>query len=211
MPAPPSVIVVDVNETPSDMSSIAQRFSMGASEHLAKLWFATLLRDGFVLTTAGAQPPFTQLGVDALHTVLAGVDLDPDMDAAVDHVMAGFSQLDSSPTSARASGCCAGRDVDWGPSQRLRPALGALVIRHRHSRPVRDAAVGERRRDVESAHAGISTVDQPDRQPVPGLLHRTGTRSDGPHRRRHAADVTGPVVHGVVGRRTHHRGWLVPT
>ncbi|SDY04415.1 2-haloacid dehalogenase [Modestobacter sp. DSM 44400] len=98
MPAQPSVIVFDVNETLSDMSPMAQRFSdVGAPEHLAKLWFATLLRDGFALTAAGAQPTFAQLGVDALHTVLAGVDLDRDLDASVDHVMEGFSQLDVHP------------------------------------------------------------------------------------------------------------------
>ncbi len=98
MTVQPSVIVFDVNETLSDMSPMAQRFgAVGAPEHLAKLWFATLLRDGFALTAAGAQPTFAQLGVDALHTVLAGVDLDRDLDAAVDHVMAGFGQLDVHP------------------------------------------------------------------------------------------------------------------
>jgi hypothetical protein len=40
----PSVIVFDVNETLSDMSPMAGRFAdIGAPEHLAKLWFATLL------------------------------------------------------------------------------------------------------------------------------------------------------------------------
>ena len=49
----PSVVVFDVNETLSDMSPMARRFAdVGAPEHLAKLWFATLLRDGFALTAA---------------------------------------------------------------------------------------------------------------------------------------------------------------
>jgi len=44
----PEVVVFDVNETLSDMSPIAERFTdIGAPAHLAKLWFATLLRDGF--------------------------------------------------------------------------------------------------------------------------------------------------------------------
>lgn len=90
----PSVIVFDVNETLSDMGPMAGRFTdVGAPGHLAPLWFATLLRDGFALTAAGAQRPFAELGVDALHTVLHGVDLDRDMDAAVDHVMQGFGEL----------------------------------------------------------------------------------------------------------------------
>ena len=98
MPTSPSVIVFDVNETLSDMSPMAQRFTdIGAPAHLAKLWFATLLRDGFALTAAGESHPFAELGVDALRTVLHGVDLDRDTDAAVEHVMSGFAQLTVHP------------------------------------------------------------------------------------------------------------------
>ena len=90
----PSVVVFDVNETLSDMSPMARRFAdVGAPEHLAKLWFATLLRDGFALTAAGAQRPFAEIGVAALRTVLHGVSLDRDVEEAVEHVMSGFSQL----------------------------------------------------------------------------------------------------------------------
>ncbi|WP_198597780.1 haloacid dehalogenase type II [Blastococcus atacamensis] len=94
MTSSPSVIVFDVNETLSDMSPMAQRFTdVGAPDHLAKLWFATLLRDGFALTAAGASRPFAELGADALRTVLHGVELDRDLDAAVEHVMSGFGEL----------------------------------------------------------------------------------------------------------------------
>ena len=90
----PSVVVFDVNETLSDMSPMGRRFAdVGAPEHLAKLWFATLLRDGFALTAAGERRPFAEIGVAALRTVLHGVSLDRDVDAAVEHVMSGFSQL----------------------------------------------------------------------------------------------------------------------
>lgn len=94
MTSGPSVIVFDVNETLSDMRPMAGRFAdIGAPEHLAALWFASLLRDGFALTAAGAQRPFAELGAAALRTVLQGVDLNRDPDAAVDHVMGGFAQL----------------------------------------------------------------------------------------------------------------------
>ncbi|WP_211435063.1 haloacid dehalogenase type II [Blastococcus sp. DSM 46786] len=94
----PSVIVFDVNETLSDMSPMSQRFAdVGAPPHLATLWFATLLRDGFALTAAGASRPFAELGAAALRTVLRGVDLDRDTDAAVDHVMSGFTELGVHP------------------------------------------------------------------------------------------------------------------
>ena len=93
-----SVIVFDVNETLSDMSPMAGRFAdIGAPEHLAKLWFATLLRDGFALTAAGAHKPFAELGVAALGIVLQGFELNRDLGAATAHVMDGFSQLTAHP------------------------------------------------------------------------------------------------------------------
>ncbi|MCZ2815093.1 haloacid dehalogenase type II [Modestobacter sp. VKM Ac-2984] len=98
MSASPSLIVFDVNETLSDMSPMAQRFSdVGAPAHLAKLWFASLLRDGFALTAVGASRPFAELGADALRSVLHGIDLDRDVDAAVEHVLSGFMQLSVHP------------------------------------------------------------------------------------------------------------------
>lgn len=94
----PTVVVFDVNETLSDMTPIAQRFTdVGAPEHLAKLWFASLLRDGFALTAAGAFEPFARLGQGMLRALLDGTALDRGMDAAVEHVMAGFMSLPLHP------------------------------------------------------------------------------------------------------------------
>jgi 2-haloacid dehalogenase len=107
----PAVVVFDVNETLSDMSPMAQRFAdIGAPPHLAKLWFATLLRDGFALTCAGTTQTFATLGDGALQQVLAGVPINRDVEDAVQHVMAGFASLDLHPDVAdgvralRASG-----------------------------------------------------------------------------------------------------------
>lgn len=98
MASAPSVVVFDVNETLSDMSPMAGRFAdLGLPEHLAKLWFAALLRDGFALAAAGAQQPFAVIGEGVLRSVFAGVTLDRDLDAAVEHVMAGFTQLPVHP------------------------------------------------------------------------------------------------------------------
>jgi 2-haloacid dehalogenase len=72
----PKVIVFDVNETLSDMSPMGDRFAdAGAPEHLAKLWFATLLREGFALAAAGDAAPFAEIGAEALTGLLrtAGV------------------------------------------------------------------------------------------------------------------------------------------
>ena len=72
----PSVIVFDVNETLSDMSPMGQRFAdAGAPAHLAKQWFASLLRDGFALSTTGDSAGFAAVGTEILAPMLdaAGV------------------------------------------------------------------------------------------------------------------------------------------
>lgn len=98
MPTQPSVVVFDVNETLSDMSPLAERFAeTGAPALLAKLWFATLLRDGFALTAAGDNTAFAEIGAEALRGLLAGVDLNRATDAAVDHVMQGMAGLGLHP------------------------------------------------------------------------------------------------------------------
>ncbi len=94
----PTVVVFDVNETLSDMSSLAERFvDVGAPEPLAKLWFASLLRDGFALTAAGTSEQFARLGKALLRVLLHGAALDRDVEAAVEHVMAGFMSLPLHP------------------------------------------------------------------------------------------------------------------
>lgn len=90
----PAVIVFDVNETLSDMSPMAQRFAeVGAPEHLAKLWFAALLRDGFALAATGDNRAFAGIGAEALRGLFTGIELNRDLEPAVQHVMAGFSGL----------------------------------------------------------------------------------------------------------------------
>jgi len=94
----PSVVAFDVNETLSDMSPMARRFTdVGAPEHLAKLWFASLLRDGFALAAAGASAPFADVGRGVLRTLLTGVRLERPLDDAIEHVLAGFSELGVHP------------------------------------------------------------------------------------------------------------------
>ena len=89
----PDVIVFDVNETLSDLNPIGSRFTdLGLPELLAKVWFASLLRDGFARTAAGTSERFASLASGALRSTLAGADLDRDVDAAIDHVLAGFAE-----------------------------------------------------------------------------------------------------------------------
>lgn len=90
----PSVVVFDVNETLSDLAPIGERFEeVGAPTHLARTWFASLLRDGFAATVAGHSEPFAAIGREQLRAILAAGKLDRGVDEAVDHVMAGFLRL----------------------------------------------------------------------------------------------------------------------
>ncbi len=94
MPQQPSVVVFDVNETLSDMASLGARFEqVGAPASLRATWFASVLRDGFGLTAAGAPLPFGQIAAGVLAPVLAEAGV-ADVDAAVDHVMAGMQELE---------------------------------------------------------------------------------------------------------------------
>lgn len=94
----PSIIVFDVNETLSDMSPLGQRFvDVGAPAHMAKLWFAILLRDGFALTAAGDNGSFAAIGAETLRGLFSGTELNSDIEPAVKHIMAGLSSLGLHP------------------------------------------------------------------------------------------------------------------
>lgn len=88
----PRALVFDVNETLSDMSTLAQRFAdVGVAEQLADTWFASLLRDGFALTAAGVNPTFADIAQELLQQHLANEVADPV--AGAEHIMAGFGEL----------------------------------------------------------------------------------------------------------------------
>ena len=92
------LLVFDVNETLSDMAPLVARFEeVGAPGRLADLWFAGLLRDGFALTVGGENPSFARLAAEGLRMQLSGASIDGDVEEAVDHVMAGFSELHVHP------------------------------------------------------------------------------------------------------------------
>jgi len=92
------VIVFDVNETLSDMATMADRFAeVGAPPQLAKLWFAALLRDAFALTAAGSTDRFASFASEGVRSVLHGVELNRDLDDAVEQVLNGFRELPVHP------------------------------------------------------------------------------------------------------------------
>ena len=90
----PSVLLLDVNETLSDLSPMGERFAeVGLPAHLAPTWFAGLLRDGFAVTVTGRPASFKDIGADVLRGLAAGVD-GVDADAAIEHVLGSFTTLD---------------------------------------------------------------------------------------------------------------------
>ena len=103
----PRVLVLDVNETMSDLSHLRKLIEeAGLPWTLVDLWFAHVLRDGFALATVEEEAPFAEIAAHGLK------QLAPDLD---DELVATFvrsfgrcpftvtSLPDSAPSPAR--GC----------------------------------------------------------------------------------------------------------
>jgi 2-haloacid dehalogenase len=96
----PEVLVLDVNETLSDMEPLRARFeSVGLSGHALDAWFAATLRDGFALTAAGSYGSFRAIGADLLRDLLVAKGLEA-TDGSIDSVLSGFTQLRTHPDVA---------------------------------------------------------------------------------------------------------------
>ncbi|MEZ5117487.1 MAG: haloacid dehalogenase type II [Candidatus Nanopelagicales bacterium] len=97
---PPEVIVFDVNETLSDLSPLAARFAeVGLSAETARLWFASVLREGFALTAVGQPASFAGIGREVLRGLLVDAGAVP-AEESVEAVMAAFLDLDVHPDVA---------------------------------------------------------------------------------------------------------------
>jgi 2-haloacid dehalogenase len=97
----PELLVFDVNETLSDLAPVRTRFAVvGLEPLLVRAWFAGVLRDGMALAAHGDRAPFADLARETLRAVArenARAPGAPDLDAAVEHVMAGFLALPVHP------------------------------------------------------------------------------------------------------------------
>lgn len=90
----PRVVLFDVFETVLRVDALSSRFvDVGRPAHEWELFFTRMLRDGMALTLAGAAPPFAEVARAALRTTTRHT-LSED---ALDHVLAGFSQLPPHP------------------------------------------------------------------------------------------------------------------
>jgi len=105
----PQVLVFDVNETLSDLAPIGRRFrEVGAPEHLARLWFTSVLRDGFALAAAGSSQTFADIAAALLRVQLPEPELNRSVLDAVAHVMDGFGELGVHPDVAEGVRALAG-------------------------------------------------------------------------------------------------------
>jgi 2-haloacid dehalogenase len=101
MTGPVELVVLDVNETLSDLEPLRQRFpDCGAPGHLLETWFASTLRDGFALAAAGGARPFPAVGAAVLRGLLHGRQLTRPIEECVAHVLDGVAGLDTHPDVA---------------------------------------------------------------------------------------------------------------
>jgi 2-haloacid dehalogenase len=95
MPSP-TLVLFDVNETLSDLQPLRARLErFGAPGELLEVWFASTLRDGFALATAGAYADFRTIALGVLRGRLAEVEtLQSDPGEAAEYIVDGFGELD---------------------------------------------------------------------------------------------------------------------
>lgn len=96
-PTRPELVVLDVNETLSDLSPLAGAFTeVGLDGRDVGAWFAGVLRDGFALTVLGDNPAFADVGAASLRVRLAAAG-SSDPEAGARRVMDRFAHLDPHP------------------------------------------------------------------------------------------------------------------
>jgi 2-haloacid dehalogenase len=94
----PTAAVFDVNETLVDIGGLRPRFEeIGAPGYLLETWFASALRDGLALTTAGGYADFRAVALAALRDVLGRAGLVDAAGESAEHVISGFAELDLHP------------------------------------------------------------------------------------------------------------------
>src|SRR5262249_26600202 len=94
-----TVVLFDVNETPSDLEPLRGRLEqVGAPAQLLDTWFASTLRDGSALAAARAYADFRPVAVGVLRGLLAGIGtLRGDPGEAAEQVVSGLAELDLHP------------------------------------------------------------------------------------------------------------------
>jgi len=95
----PSTVILDVNETLSDLTPVADALAaLGLPREAATTWLAATLRDGFALSLTTGARPFAEVAEQALTGLLAAEpNLRGPVQDGVDQVMAVFAALPVHP------------------------------------------------------------------------------------------------------------------
>ncbi len=97
---PITTVVFDVNETLSDLTPLARRFTdLGAPEWYGPYWFASTLREGIALAASGDARPFAEIGRETATQLLRRIGI-ADPGAGADHILQGFLELPLHPDVA---------------------------------------------------------------------------------------------------------------
>ena len=154
----PTLIVLDVNETLSDLSGLDGAFAAaGLEPGEREAWFAGVLRDGFALSAVGQNPGFAEVASEALRLrLVARGAADPEAGAA--EVMEAFTRLDV--------------HADVAPGLRALHAAGTrLVTLSNGSASVADALL-ERAGLADVVEQTLSVADGPGWKPLAGAYTR---------------------------------------
>ncbi len=96
-PARPDLVVLDVNETLSDLTPMRQVFTeVGLDSDEVRAWFAEVLRDAFALTLLGDNPAFADIATASLRVRLTAAG-SSDAAAGAQRVVDRFAGLDPHP------------------------------------------------------------------------------------------------------------------
>jgi 2-haloacid dehalogenase len=157
MPSP-TLVLFDVNETLSDLQPLRARLErFGAPGELLEVWFASTLRDGFALATAGAYADFRTIALGVLRGRLAEVEtLQSDPDEAAEYIVDGFGELDVHADVGEGVRRLADKGVRMATLTNGAAEVAAKLLERARSRgPVRAAAVGRRGPALEAGAGAV--------------------------------------------------------
>jgi 2-haloacid dehalogenase len=200
----PAVVVLDVNETLTDMSPLRGRLvEVGAGGALFDVWFAATLRDGFAVTAAGGYAEFADIARHILTELLTSqLDLGADPAVAADHVLAGLPELDVHP------------DVPEG-LHHLHEGGVRLVTLTNGATAMSDGALS-RAGVLDLFEARLSVADAGRWKPAPESYAFAGGRVGEPPERLalvavHPWDVDGAARAGLIGAWLNRGGTVYPS
>ncbi|WP_299575126.1 HAD-IA family hydrolase [uncultured Williamsia sp.] len=139
--ARPTVAFLDVNDTLSDLTSVEPAFvDAGLQRHDVRIWYLSVLRDGFALAVFGENASFADLGRDQLRSMLWLADPSRgDLDSTADVLLQAF--------------------IDAAPHADVVPGIVALADAGLRVYTLSNGSADVARRLLESTDAGPAITD----------------------------------------------------